>query len=265
LTDACTDRALLKTPLSNPFDDRVIWLTGASRGLGKTLAYALAGAGARLLLTARSRSALESIAAELREHGSEVEIAEGSITDESTRSSATAVIQDRWGRLDALINNAGISPSFVHAERLDETDWRDVLETNVTATFACCRSALPFLERAGGTIVNISSVHGARAHERLIGYAVSKGGLDMLTKSLAVEWAPKGIRVNGVAPGYLETDMTAGLRSHDRWSRSLLARIPMGRFGLTAELAPAVLFLASPASSYITGATLYVDGGWTAT
>jgi NAD(P)-dependent dehydrogenase (short-subunit alcohol dehydrogenase family) len=258
------DRALLRGPLELSLEGRVVWLTGASRGLGRTLAYALAGAGARLLLAARSTAALDAIALELRDHGAEVETVDGSITDPATVGRAASVIEERWGTLDVLINNAGISPSFTRAERLDESDWREVLDVNLSAVLACCRAALPLLERAGGSVVNISSIHGSRAHERLIAYAVSKGGLDMLTKTLAVEWATRGIRVNGVAPGYLETEMTAGLRANERLSNSLLARIPMRRFGTTEEVAAAVLFLAGTGSSYITGTTLYVDGGWTA-
>jgi NAD(P)-dependent dehydrogenase (short-subunit alcohol dehydrogenase family) len=124
---------------------------------------------------------------------------------------------------------------------------------------------LPLLERnGGGSIVNISSVHGARAHERLIAYAASKGGLDMVTRTLAVEWAERRVRVNAVAPGYIETEMTANLRGHAHWSSELIGRIPMRRFAATAEIVPAVLFLAGAGSSYMTGSTIYVDGGWTA-
>ena len=116
----------------------------------------------------------------------------------------------------------------------------------------------------GGTIVNVSSVHGSTGHERLSAYAASKGGLELLTRSLALEGAGRNIRVNALAPGYLETDMTRDLREHERWRAELLGKIPMGRFARPEELVGAMLFLAGPASSYMTGATLIVDGGWTA-
>ncbi len=244
---------------------RIVWITGASRGLGRTLACGFAAAGAELLLTARSESALREVAEELRQAGTNVETIVGSIADPGTLSDATALLHSRWGKLHTLVNNAGISPSFVSAERVAESAWREVLEVNLTAPLACCRAALPLLELAGGaSVVNVSSIHATRAHPRLIAYAASKGGLEMVTRTLAVEWASRGIRVNSVAPGYVETDMTAGLREHPGWSETLKARIPMGRFASAAEIAPSVLFLSGPGASYITGATLHIDGGWTA-
>jgi NAD(P)-dependent dehydrogenase (short-subunit alcohol dehydrogenase family) len=240
-------------------------VTGASRGLGRALAYAFAGAGAALLLSARSPDALAQLADELSENGADVAVVAGSVTDPAVVDGTARVARERWGRLDVLVNNAGISAGFARAERLELADWRDVLDVNLTAPLVCCRAALPLMEAAaGGSIVNISSVHGARAHERVAAYAASKGGLEMLTRTLALEWAPRGIRVNAVAPGYLETDMTARLRDHERWRAALLGRIPMGRFGTPAEVVGAVLFLAGESSRYVTGSTVLVDGGWTA-
>lgn len=259
------DLSLLANPPDLRLDGKVAWVTGASRGLGRAVAFALAGAGAKLLLCARSREGLEEVAGEIRARDGTAEIVAGSIADPEVIARAAGTIDDRWGRLDVLVNNAGISPAFVRAELVGDDDWRSVLDVNLSAPFACCRAALGLLESAGGgSIVNVSSIHGARAHTRLVAYAASKGGLEMLTRTLAVEWAPRAIRVNAVAPGYVETEMTTGLREHPRWSASLRERIPMGRFATTAEVVPAVLFLAAPASSYITGTTVYVDGGWTA-
>jgi NAD(P)-dependent dehydrogenase (short-subunit alcohol dehydrogenase family) len=259
------DRQLLTTPPSLRLDGKVAWVTGASRGLGRTLAFAFAGAGAAVLLTARSADALGELADELRDGGVDVAVVAGSVSDATAIAAAIDAAGERWGRLDVLVNNAGISPSFVRAERLDMDVWRDVLDVNLSAPLVCARAALPLMEAAGGgSIVNVSSVHGARAHERLIAYAASKGGVEMVTRTLAVEWAPRGIRVNSVAPGYLETEMTVGLREHERWRSALLERIPLGRFGTTDEVAGAVLFLAGDASRYVTGTTLFVDGGWTA-
>jgi NAD(P)-dependent dehydrogenase (short-subunit alcohol dehydrogenase family) len=246
-------------------EGRTAWVTGASRGLGREIALALAGAGVRLLLTARSQAPLEQLAQEIRACGGVAEVVAGSITDADVVEQSATTISEQFGRLDILVNNAGISPSFVPAERLSQSDWQAVLDVNLSAPLACCQRALPLLDAAGGgSIVNISSIHGSRAHERLIAYAASKGGLEMVTRTLAVEWATRGVRVNAVAPGYLETDMTAGLRDHERWSEALLSRIPMRRFGMTSEVVPVVLFLAGPGASYITGTTIYVDGGWTA-
>jgi NAD(P)-dependent dehydrogenase (short-subunit alcohol dehydrogenase family) len=246
-------------------DGKVVWITGASRGLGRALAFAFSGVGAEVVLTARSEDALLEVAAQIRARGGTAQTLVGSIAEEAVRSESVALIESRWGRLDALVNNAGVSPLFARAEQVQIADWADVLNVNLSAPFAMCRAALPLLKRGRhASIVNISSIHGTRAHERLTAYAASKGGLEMLTRTLAVEWASLGIRVNSVAPGYLETDMTADLRDHPRWSEALKARIPLRRFGAPAEVTPAVLMLAGAAGTYITGTTFYVDGGWTA-
>jgi NAD(P)-dependent dehydrogenase (short-subunit alcohol dehydrogenase family) len=262
---AAGDAALLERPPDFRLDGRVAWVTGASRGLGRALACTLAGAGAELILSARSEAPLREVAAAIEARGGAARVLAGSVTDPESLVRAVEAIERGPGRLDVLVNNAAISPIFKRAELVEEAELREVLETNLLGAFACCRAALPLLEAAGeASVVNISSVHGVKAHERLLAYAVSKGGLEMLTRTLAVEWAPRGVRVNSLAPGYLDTEMTAGLREHPHWGESLLARTPMGRFGTTAEIAACALFLASRASSYVTGATLFADGGWTA-
>jgi NAD(P)-dependent dehydrogenase (short-subunit alcohol dehydrogenase family) len=259
------DADLLEHPPVMRFDGRVVWITGASRGLGRALAFGFAGAGASVMLSARSEGPLSEVAAEIQASGGEVETVIGSVNDPESIRAAVAGIERTWGRLDALINNAGISPVFKRSEKLDDDEWRSVIDTNLTAPFACCRAAFPLLEMSeSASIVNVSSLHGQRAHERLIAYAASKGGIEMLTRTLAVEWAAKQIRVNAVAPGYLETDMTAGLRDHPKWNARLLTRIPMDRFGTPAEVVNCIMFLASPLAGYVTGATLFVDGGWAA-
>jgi NAD(P)-dependent dehydrogenase (short-subunit alcohol dehydrogenase family) len=259
------DLGLLDRAPDLRLDGKVAWVTGASQGVGRSLALAMAGAGARVLLTARNARALEEVAQAICASGGAAEVAAGSVTEAHDIAGAVAIAEHSWGRLDVLVNNAGVGASFRRAEHVDDTEWHAVMHVNLAGAFACCRAALPLMERSGGgSIVNVSSVHGHVGGPRLAAYAASKGGLELLTRSLALEWAPKGIRVNSLAPGYLETEMTTALREHEHVGPELLARIPMGRFGHPREIAAAALFLAGPASSYITGATLLADGGWTA-
>jgi NAD(P)-dependent dehydrogenase (short-subunit alcohol dehydrogenase family) len=139
-----------------------------------------------------------------------------------------------------------------------------VLDVNLVGALRCSQAAFALMGERGGAIVNLSSVHGASGRERLAAYAASKGGVELLTRTLALEWVARGVRVNALAPGYLETDMTAGLRDHERLNAALLSKIPMGRFGRPSEVVGAAAFLLSDAATYVTGATLAVDGGWLA-
>jgi NAD(P)-dependent dehydrogenase (short-subunit alcohol dehydrogenase family) len=166
-----------------------------------------------------------------------------------------------------LVNCAGVSPIFKKLQFIKDDEWRQVLDVNVTGTFLCTREASKLMLGAsgsGGSIVNISSVTGQSGMERISAYSASKGAVDALTRSLAMEWATQGIRVNAVVPGYFETDMTQALRGHDKWRQFLLDRIPMDRFGEPGEAVSVVLFLASGAASFVTGSSFTVDGGWTA-
>jgi NAD(P)-dependent dehydrogenase (short-subunit alcohol dehydrogenase family) len=257
--------ALLDSPPAITLEGKVAWVTGASRGLGRATAFALAGAGAHVAIMARDGAVLEDLAGELKAAGRRVEVIAGSVSDAADVARAIDAIGARWGRLDALVNNAGISPSFTPSEKVDPDEIMDVQSINVRGPVMCSQQALPLLEAGDcGSIVNVTSVHGSVGHERMLSYSASKGALEMVTRTLAVEWAARGVRVNAVAPGYLETDMTQGLRDSSRWRASLLERIPMGRFGRPEDVVGAIAFLASPAARYITGATVFVDGGWTA-
>jgi len=258
-------RSLLERPIDFRLDGRVAWVTGASRGLGRAIALAFADAGAELLLTARDDSSLRRLAADIASAGGTAHTVAGSVTDAHHVAGVVALARHEWGRIDVLVNNAGISPAFVRAEQLSADEWSQILETNLSAPLRCAVAALPLLEAArDASVVNVSSIHGHAASERIAAYATSKGGLEMLTRSLALEWAARGIRVNAIAPGYMETEMTSDLREHERIRTDLLGRIPMARFGSVDEVAAVVLFLAGSMSSYLTGTTVFADGGWTA-
>jgi NAD(P)-dependent dehydrogenase (short-subunit alcohol dehydrogenase family) len=242
---------------------RVAWVTGASRGLGRAVALRLAEAGARVALTARDARRLETVRDEIAAAGGHALLAPGSVADVGEVLAAADTISTTWGRLDVLVNNAGISPSMTRSEEVSADEWRQVLDVNLSGAFYCAQAAGRRMTD-GGSIVNVSSVHGAVGMPRLAAYSATKGGLEALTRTLALEWADRDIRVNALAPGYVETDMTAGLRANDRWRQRLLDAIPMGRFAREEDLVPAVLYLASAASSYMTGTTMTLDGGWTA-
>ena len=167
--------------------------------------------------------------------------------------------------MDVLVNNAAISPYVRVAQDWRDEEWSEILRVNLDGTFRVIRQLGPaMLQRGHASVVNVTSVSADRALPKLAAYSASKAGLASLTRTLAVEWAPRGVRVNAVAPAYIDTDMTAEVRKREKLRGWVEARTPMGRFGRPEEVAWAVVFLASEAASYITGTTLYVDGGWTA-
>ncbi len=242
-----------------------VWVTGASRGLGRAMALGFAAAGAEVALTARSADAVKEVAVEIEAMGGTPLVLVGSVSDSDAVSRSATTIREEWGGLDVLVNCAGISPTFKRAELLEDEEWRHVLDINVTGTFLCAREAGKLmLDSGGGAVVNISSIHGQVGMERMLAYSASKGAVDSITRTLALEWAERGVRVNTISPGYFETDMTEALRGHQKWRGHLLSKIPMGRFGVPEEIVSAALFLASDASGFMTGSNMVVDGGWTA-
>ncbi|WP_374456000.1 SDR family NAD(P)-dependent oxidoreductase [Nocardioides sp.] len=247
-----------------PLEGKTIWVTGAGRGLGRAIASGLVNDGATVVATARSAETLHSLAAEHGDH--KVIVAPGSVADEAEVDEilATSGILSA-GRLDGLVNCAGISPSFARSEALEVETFRQILETNTIGTFICAQAAgrVMLSQPEPGSIVNVSSVHARVGFPRIAAYAASKGAVDALTTTLAVEWADRGVRVNTLAPGYYDTDLSHGLLE-SAWGDDIVRRTPMGRTGEPHELAGAVTFLLSDASSYVTGTTLSVDGGWQA-
>jgi NAD(P)-dependent dehydrogenase (short-subunit alcohol dehydrogenase family) len=247
-------------------DGRVAVVTGASSGLGSRFAETLASAGARVVAAARREGRLEELVGRLRGLGSEALAVRCDVTSDEDAERLVQAALDAYGGIDVLVNNAGIAPPE-DAEIESPTSFRRVLETNTTGVFLCARAAgRTMLERGRGSIVNIASISGLVAGDGADtpSYTASKGAVVNLTRELGVRWAARGVRVNAIAPGYFPSEMTARELETEESRRFIAERTPLGRPGRVDELDGALLFLASDASSYVTGHTLVVDGGWTA-
>ena len=239
--------------------NRTAFVTGASRGIGKACAEALAAAGARVILAARQRERLEEVAAGLRAQSREAFVVELDLGSPDSIRAAFSRAAKEFGRIDILVNNAAITRDGL-AVRMKADDWHAVLETNLSGAFLAIQQVLPGMMRERwGRIINISSVVGESGNPGQANYVASKAGLIGLTKALAQEMAARNITVNAVAPGFIETDMTAVLSAELK--EKLLAAIPLKRMGRPEDVAAAVRFLASEEAAYITGHVLDVNGG----
>lgn len=241
------------------FENRVALITGASRGIGRACAEALAEAGAKTVIAARSAETLERAAAELGARGLAVFPIQLDVADHARVKTAVADILARFGKIDILVNNAGIVRDNL-VVRMKKEEWEEVLAVNLTGTFYCTREVLPSMIRQRyGRIINVASVVGLTGNPGQANYVASKAAIIGFTKAVAREVASRNITVNAVAPGFIETEMTLGIREAAR--EQLLERIPLGRIGSQKEVAWAVKFLASDEASYITGEVLNVNGG----
>ena len=237
---------------------RVAIVTGASRGIGRAIALRLAAAGARIVAGARADH-VHSVVGEIEAAGGTAVGVTLEVTESASVSGMVQAALDRFGRIDVLVNNAGIVRDQLLL-RMKPEEWDAVIATNLTAAFACCRAVLrPMVKQRSGRIVNIGSVVGQTGNPGQANYAASKAGLVGFTRSLALEVASRGITANVVAPGMIETDMTAAL--DERARDALCSRIPMRRLGTPDDVAGAVCFLVSDEASYITGQVLSVNGG----
>jgi NAD(P)-dependent dehydrogenase (short-subunit alcohol dehydrogenase family) len=246
-------------------DGRVALVTGASSGLGVAFARSLAAAGARVVVAARRRDRLDSLVGEIEERGGEALAVTCDVTREAEVDAAVASAVERFGALDVLVANAGVTePVPAEAETLET--FRRVVDVNLTGVFLCAqRGARVMLERGRGSIVPVASVLGLVGAGQIpqASYAASKGAVVNLTRELAAQWARRGLRVNSIAPGWFPSEMTGEMFDSERGRSWIRRRTPMGRAGELAEITGALLFLASDASSYVTGQTIAVDGGWT--
>ena len=239
--------------------DKVAIVTGASRGIGRAIAIKMAVCGAKVVVSARSTEALESLVKEITELGGQALSVPTDISSSSDVDRLFDAAMETFGRVDILVNNAGITRDNLLV-RMKDADWDAVIDTNLKGAFLCSRAAAKIMGKQRiGRIINISSVVGEMGNSGQANYCASKAGLIGLTKSVARELSKRNVTVNAVTPGFIVTDMTEVL--NEKVKESLLGQIPLGRFGEAEDIVSAVLFLASDQASYITGQVLGVNGG----
>lgn len=244
---------------------RVALVTGSSQGLGLALARGLAEAGAHVVLNGRDEGKLKQAAATLKTDGFSVDVLPFDVTQSSEIKHAVQQLSERHGAIDILVNNAGITRRALLTD-LEESAWREVIDTNLNSAFLVSRAVVAgMISNKRGKVINICSLMSELSRPMTGAYAAAKGGLKMLTRAMAAEWAPHGIQVNAIGPGYFATELTRPLVENPEFNQWIQRRTPAGRWGRPDELVGAAVFLASPASEFVNGQILYVDGGLSTT
>lgn len=243
---------------------QVAIVTGGNKGIGRTIALCLAQAGAHVIVTGRTQHELQEVCTEIKQLGNKALWVEMDVRNAMNVMRMVTQVLEAFGRIDVLVNNAGIS-HVLPAEDHTEEIWDAVIDTNLKGVFLCSQAVgRQMIKQKRGSIVNMSSQAGTVGLLNHVAYCASKGGVNLLTKVLALEWAPYNVRVNAVAPTVIRTPMTDKVFADEDVRAEMTAKIPLGRFGEPEDVAGAVIFLASEASAMVTGHILLVDGGWTA-
>lgn len=244
---------------------KVALITGGSRGIGRAIALEYAERGADVAVVSRTAADVEAVAEEIEDRGRRGLGVAADISESSDVDGMVAQVIDIFGRVDVLVNNAGISPVYSKAVKMSEEQWREIIDVNLTGTFLVSVAVGKHMIDAGtGVVINMTSIGTRAGLSRLSAYGASKAGIEALTRVLAIEWVEHGIRVNAIGPAFVATDFTAGLRSHEYLSQKLLDQTPMRRYAEPDDIVGAAVYLASNASQYVTGETIIIDGGWLA-
>ena len=245
--------------------DKVAIVTGGGRGIGRAIALGFAEAGAHVVVTARTTSEVEKVAGEVAALGRRSLPLTVDVSQRGQVEGMVAQTLAEFGKIDILANNAGISPAYTRAESLSEEDWDRIIAVNLKGTFLCCQAVgRVMIGQQRGKIINMLSAGAHVALPRLVAYCATKGGGEMITKVLAVEWAKHNIQVNAIAPAYVATDFTSGLRANQKIYENLMVRSPVGRMAEPEEIVSTAIFLAADSSNYVSGTTVMVDAAWTA-
>ena len=246
-------------------EQKVALITGSSRGIGKAIAEAMAGAGARVVISSRKADACERVAEDIRGAGGEAIAIPCNVSETAGLDSLVDRTLAHWDRIDVLVCNAAVNPHFGPSQEIEESAFDKVMTTNVKNVLWLCRAVIPQMaEREDGAVIIVSSIAGLKGTRRLGAYAISKAADMQLTRNLALEWGPRNVRVNCIAPGLVRTDFARALWEDPENRAKALAAYPLGRLGEPEDVAGAAVFLASRAGAWITGHTLVVDGGATA-
>lgn len=242
-------------------EGKVAIVTGSGRGLGRAMAVALADAGADLVVTARTEGEIEETAGTIQESGGKALAIPADITQPDHVEHLVKSTLERFGKINILVNNAGVA-IVKHLTELSLEEWRRTLDTNLTSLYLCCKTVgSHMIAQRQGKIINITSIDGAAGKATLVAYCASKGGVILFTKALAVEWARFNIQVNAIGPGAFYTKPMSVVFDDEKLGAIRRKKIPLGREGKPDELGPLVVYLASPASDFMTGETIFIDGG----